>query len=133
MMLMTASLVSVESMTASLSSSAAPSAAGKTRELRIQAPIATAKGASLPNSALQIPFPILLCDQSGVTSFTRKSNQSYQKEGKRGYGAKFTWLEGGLRKGFKGLRLESDGENVEEGLKRRRFLREERLEGEDDK
>lgn len=85
MMPMTASLVSVESMTASLSSSEARSAAGTTREVRKQAPIAMAKGASLPNSALQIPLPNLVCDQSEVTSFTWKRNRSYQKERNKGY------------------------------------------------
>ena len=46
-----------------------------------------------------------------------------RKRGIKGIEQNFTWLEGGLRKGFKCLRLERDGENVEEGLKRWRFLK----------
>lgn len=57
----TANLASSESMTESPSSSFGVELIGEANELKIQAPIAIATGASVENSALHVPFLSFLC------------------------------------------------------------------------
>lgn len=57
----TANLASSESMTESPSSSFGVELIEEANELKIQAPIAIPTGASVENSALQVPFLSFLC------------------------------------------------------------------------